>query len=233
MVLDTFESHGEIAVRDRVLSLRETMVLAGVLEKEKEIRNDVSRGVLPAAQVIRIDNARLRFRWPHVVGFRAVYGNRFLDSAELRRVALDKVFVAAAGHSCEKNPELSSYGDWYRFISDCGSSRIHVIIDDYLEINLGKACDDVRTRMNLYAYGLSRVEEKDAVLGGAAVFRDTRISVHHIGKMAEGGVSVKDILEDYPSLTENDVEFAKLYYRARPSVGRPRGTDEHAEIGTE
>jgi uncharacterized protein (DUF433 family) len=69
--------------------------------------------------------------------------------------------------------------------------------------------------MNLYAYGLSRVEENHAVLGGAAVFRDTRISVRHIGKMTDRGVSMKDILEDYPSLAENDVEFAKLYYRAR------------------
>jgi uncharacterized protein (DUF433 family) len=187
----------------------------------------------PAAHVIRGGNARLRLCWPHVVAFAAVYGNRFLDSAELRRVALDKVFVAMAGDGCENNPEVSSYGDWYRFISDCASSPIRVIIDDCLEINLDKACNDVRTRMDLYAYGLSRVEEKDSVLGGAAVFRDTRISVHHIGKMAERGVSIKEILEDYSSLTENDVEFAKLYYRARPSVGRPRGTDEHAEIGTE
>jgi hypothetical protein len=51
--------------------------------------------------------------------------------------------------------------------------------------------------------------------------------------MAERGVSIKEILEDYSSLTENDVEFAKLNYRARSSLGRPRGTEEHAEIGTE
>src|SRR5262249_61594558 len=98
----------------------------------------------------------------------------------------------------------------------------HVDIDDYLEINLGKACTNVRPRINLYADGLNRVEERDPILGGAAVFRDTRVSVLHIGKMAERGVSTTEIMEDY-DLTEGDVEFAKLYFRARPPVGRPRG----------
>jgi hypothetical protein len=37
-------------LRRRLLSLRETFVLAGTVEKEKEIRNDISRGVLPAKQ---------------------------------------------------------------------------------------------------------------------------------------------------------------------------------------
>jgi uncharacterized protein (DUF433 family) len=199
---------------------RETMVLAGTVEKEKEIRNDISRGVLSTANVVRSDNARVCFGWPHVAIFAAVYGNRFLDSAELRRVAIEKAFAAARGGR-DMTPDLSSYSDWHRFISECGSSRTRVDIDNYLEINLGKACDDVRPRMTLYADGLSRVEENDAVLGGAAVFRGTRISVLHIGKMAGRGANVRDILEDCPSLTEADVEFAKLYYTARPPVGRP------------
>ena len=166
--------------------------------------------------LIRTDNARLCFDWAHVVTFAAVYGNRFLDSAVLRRVAFDKVFDAAGGPNRDKDFVISSYHEWYRSFSDYASSQVRVRIDDYLEIDLGKACDDVRSRMNLYANGLSRVEEDNAVLGGAAVFRDSRISVLHIGKMAERGVSVKEILEDHPRLAEQDVEFAKLYYRARP-----------------
>jgi uncharacterized protein (DUF433 family) len=219
MSTGTLERGGAIALRHRLLTLRETMVLAGIVEKEKEIRNDISRGVLSTANVVRSDNARVCFGWPHVVIFAAVYGNRFIDSAELRRVAIEKAFAAARGGR-EMTPDVS-YGDWHRFISDCVSSRTRVSIDNYLEINLGKACNDVRPRMTLYADGLSRVEENDAVLGGAAVFCGTRVSVLHIGKMAGRGANVRDILEDYPSLTEADVEFAKLYYTARPPVGRP------------
>src|SRR5438045_2585936 len=77
-----------------------------------------SRGVMSAENLIRIDNARLCFCWPHVVTFAAVYGNRFLDSAELRRVALDKVFAVASGSHRESDFATSSYHEWYRVISD-------------------------------------------------------------------------------------------------------------------
>jgi len=40
--------------------------------------------------------------------------------------------------------------------------------------------------------------------------------------MARRGAVVKEIVEDYPYLEEQDVEFAKLYVTAYPRVGRPR-----------
>jgi len=209
------DMRGAIAAIPRLLSLRETIVLADITDKEKEIRNDINRGVVPAATVIRIDNAHLCFNWPYVVTFAAVYGNHFLDSMELRKVALEKVFGVANAHPCAH--ALTRHA-WSHILSDCEAT---VAIDDFLEINLRKACTAVRPRLNLYADGLDRVEEKDSVLGGAAVFRDTRLSVLHIGKLATRGERVETILEDYPALTKDDVEFAKLYYRARPPIGRP------------
>jgi uncharacterized protein (DUF433 family) len=221
-----------VAVSPRLLSLRETVVLAGITEREKDIRNDIMRGVLPAANVFRMDTSRLCFHWPYVLTFAAVYGNRFLDNAaELRRVALEKVFVVATGcleeghtafHLTIHAPvSMRSGTEWCRAIETCNFARSRVDIDNYIVINLGKACEDVKPRVNLYAHGLDRVEENNSILGGAAVFRDTRISVLHIGKMGERGVPTAEILEDYPKLTEDDVKFAKLYFRARPSIGRP------------
>lgn len=228
-----------VALNPRLLSLRETVVLAGIAEREKDVRNDIAHGVLPAANVIRLDNSRLCFHWPYVLTFAAVYGNRFLDSTELRRVALEKVFVVATGchdggHAiyalATPHPAVSSGADWCRVIEDCELSGRRIVIDNYLDINVGKACEDVKPRVNLYAHGLERVEENNSILGGAAVFRETRISVLHIGKMAERGVPIEEILEDYPKLTEDDVKFARLYYSARPPVGRPReGAKKHVE----
>lgn len=215
----------------RLLSLRETVVLAGIPEREKDVRNDITHGVLPAANVIRLDNSRLCFHWPYVLTFAAVYGNRFLESTELRKIALEKVFVLATGcseggsavyRSSIPHPDARAGMAWCRIIEECHFARSRVDIDSYLDINVGKACEDVKPRVNLYASGLERVEESANVLGGAAVFRDTRISVLHIGKMAERGVPIETILEDYPRLTEDDVKFARLYFRARPPVGRPK-----------
>ena len=85
-------------------------------------------GVLPAASIIRMDNSRLCFHWPYVLTFAAVYGNRLLDSAELRKVALEKVFIvtsgcrdtAPAGYliGLEEYP-ASTGSDWCRLIDDC------------------------------------------------------------------------------------------------------------------
>jgi uncharacterized protein (DUF433 family) len=217
-----------VALNPRLLSLRETMVLAGVPEKEKEVRNDISRGVVPAASVVRFETARLCFRWPDVVTFAAVYGNRFLDSAELRKVALKEIYILASGHAHHVGPAhlppspFVMESDWDNYFCSCAFAHTSVNIDNYLSIDIGKACEEVKPRVNLYASGLERVEENDSVLGGAAVFKGTRLSVLHIGKMAEAGESIENILEDYPNLTEGDVKFARLYYKARPSVGRPR-----------
>ena len=231
-----------LALSPRLLSLRETMVLAGVVGREKEVRNDIHRGVLRGGNIIRFDNSRLCFNWPYVLTFAAVYGNEYLDSVELRRIALEKVFFVASGRATDGRA-LSEVGltvyhaiinanEWRHILSDCHFSRARVEIDNYLSINLGKACKEVKPRVDAYAVGLDRVEEKDPILGGGAVFLDTRLSVLHIGKMAERGVSVVNILEDYPQLTKGDVEFAKLYYRARPPVGRPRVYRElkHADL---
>jgi uncharacterized protein (DUF433 family) len=217
-----------VALSPRLLSLREAVVLAGVDEKEKEIRNDLHRGVLPDVRVIRFDNSHMCFHLAYVPTFAVIYGNHWLDGRELRRAVFKKVFAVfdAAPTSC-----LEVIDHAFTMMSECArASRIDV--DNYIAVDVGKACEDVTPRVNTYVRGLARVEEKDSVLGGAAVFRDTRISVAHIGGLAERGESIENILEDYPKLTEADVEFAKLYYRARPPVGRPRRSggakDEHS-----
>lgn len=211
-----------VALNPRLLSLRETMVLAGVDEKEKEVRNDISRGLLSAASVISFNTARLCFHLPYVPAFAAIYGNTWFDGAELRRVAFEKVLGFAIGGMPVSNVGLSVTSDyWATALEACDpGTRVH--IDNYLTVDFGKVCEDVKPRIHTYVNGLKRVEEKDSILGGAAVFGNSRISVLHIGRMAECGAPIEHILEDYPTLSEGDVEFAKLYYRARPPVGRPR-----------
>ena len=219
-----------VALNPRLLSLREAVVLAGVDEKEKEIRNDIHRGVLPDARVIRFDNSHLCFHFGYVPTFAAIYGNHWLEGSDLRRVVFEKI-IAVVGSSnlfnCTVSP-LTAVDFVFNLVTNCDRANL-IDVDSYLSIDLGKACGDVKPRMDVYVRGLARVEEKDSVLGGAAVFRDTRISVSHIGNLAERGESVENILEDYPKLTEADVEFAKLYFRARPPVGRPRRSDRVAK----
>jgi uncharacterized protein (DUF433 family) len=36
------------------------------------------------------------------------------------------------------------------------------------------------------------------------------------------GASIKEVREDYPYLKDEDIEFAPVYARAYPRMGRPR-----------
>lgn len=217
--------HGEDAVRPRYLSLRETVVLAGVPEKEKCVRKDIDAGVLAAPRITHLRDAHMRFNWPYVVTFAAVYSDDcMVDSRVLRKTALENVLVAVSGDSAIGCWNSTSSDVWHSTLMNCLVADKRVGIGRFFEVNLARVCESIKPRVDLYSEGLSRVEEDDSILGGRAVFRGTRLSVHHIGKMAENGESVSNILEDYPYLTEGDVMFAVLYNKARPLVGRPRAS---------
>jgi len=60
------------------------------------------------------------------------------------------------------------------------------------------------------------------IMGGQTVFPNSRLSVHHIGKIIDRGESTQAIQEDYPYLSELDLKFAPLYAKAYPVMGRPK-----------
>ncbi|MEM9538362.1 MAG: DUF433 domain-containing protein [Cyanobacteria bacterium P01_E01_bin.42] len=51
------------------------------------------------------------------------------------------------------------------------------------------------------------------IMGGEAVFPNSRLSVRHVGGMLERGERSAVILEDYPYLSERDLMFAHLYVK--------------------
>jgi uncharacterized protein (DUF433 family) len=78
------------------------------------------------------------------------------------------------------------------------------------------SAQDVRARAELYQRGLERIDRDDEILGGEPVFKGTRLAVRHIGGMRANGQSVEQIREDYPELSSDDIEFARLYAEAPP-----------------
>jgi uncharacterized protein (DUF433 family) len=214
-------------VRD-LLSLKEAVVLADV--PEKTVRKDVESGILTAPNLHRLGDGRLTFEWDRVFTLAAVYGNRLLNP-DMRKVAIFKL-----DDMCKKSIEPNW---WVTHKTPVSFTRRYTIpecrninIDKYVILDLFTACHNAVSRVGLYAYGLGRVEEKDDVLGGEAVFECSRLPVKHVGKMVDSGESMENILEDYPYLNEDDVRFASLYFRAHPTSGRPRkdGDSDDAHI---
>jgi uncharacterized protein (DUF433 family) len=58
-------------------------------------------------------------------------------------------------------------------------------------------------------------------MGGTPVFRGTRIPVYLVADMIEQGTPINEILEGYPALTREMVEFASIYASTHPRRGRP------------
>jgi uncharacterized protein (DUF433 family) len=134
----------------------------------------------------------------------------------MRKLVIDKV----EGLNCHVDPRL-----FHWTAMTWGECRL-ISLDNYVVLDMHRVCEDVRPRVDLYAHGLSKIEEKEGVLGGEAVFSGTRLPVLHVGKMYDKGESVGDIRADYSYLTEDDIKFAHLYYRSHPIIGRPRARAE-------
>lgn len=91
-----------------------------------------------------------------------------------------------------------------------------------IDIATGNLRRDLVRRLRLYRRGLRRIESRRDLSGGEPVFSGTRIPVRHIGQLANRGVALTEILEDYPALTADDIAFARLLVALRPDPGRPR-----------
>jgi uncharacterized protein (DUF433 family) len=60
------------------------------------------------------------------------------------------------------------------------------------------------------------------ILGGAPVFRGTRVPVHLIAELVAQGSMPAELIESYPRLTAEMIRLAPVYAAAYPLRGRPR-----------
>jgi uncharacterized protein (DUF433 family) len=79
----------------------------------------------------------------------------------------------------------------------------------------------VNQRLKVFARGKRRVVSTPDILGGEPVFEGTRVSVRHVGELAKKGVALATLLEDFPRLTEADIEFARIFVELGKPPGRP------------
>jgi len=82
--------------------------------------------------------------------------------------------------------------------------------------------DEVKAEVRKRAQELAKLGEKvEFRSDGEAVLKRTGIEVHRIAALLNGGMTAKEICEDYPSLTAEAVATAKAYAEAYPKTGRP------------
>ena len=97
-----------------------------------------------------------------------------------------------------------------------------VDLSEVLSLKLGPIVRELAERVAVFENWKERLVTREDILGGEPVFPDSRLAVRRVGALAERGESTKAIVEDYPFLKPADVDFARLYTKAYPRVGRPR-----------
>ena len=80
----------------------------------------------------------------------------------------------------------------------------------------------VAKNLATFRWGKRRVVSSPEVLGGEPVFRGTRIPVQHVASLFRKSVPEQEIVEDFPSLSERDLAYARLFSRLGEKPGRPR-----------
>lgn len=186
-------SEGELAA----LSLSPAEVSALLEIPERRVRKEVEHGLLPSPPELDFDM---------VVYIKVLHRLSELEPpVEWRRRMLASIRNALM------HGRLFAVSDEFELVAGLLRLRLRTVAEEVSE-----------QLVPFYRWRDARVVSDPEILAGEPVFRDSRLSVRRVGHALERGEKVATILEDYPYLTAEDVEFAPRYARAYPRVGRPR-----------
>ena len=95
-----------------------------------------------------------------------------------------------------------------------------VFFSPVMILRLGPIVREIRHRVERVTTWKTKLTIDPNVLGGETVFPHSRLSVRSVGALLERGASQESIREDNPYLDHEDLEFARVFVRAYPRVGR-------------
>lgn len=97
-----------------------------------------------------------------------------------------------------------------------------VALSAITELRVGDVAHEMEDKVDRFLKWKATIVEDPGILGGEPVFPKSRISVRRVGGLVLRGVDESEIRGDYPDLTREDLELAKLFVLAYPKKGRPR-----------
>jgi uncharacterized protein (DUF433 family) len=117
----------------------------------------------------------------------------------------------------------------YRLVAEAvRSAAVSVQFARLLTLDVKPVVDELEDKVTRFQRWKKKLVTSDDIMGGEPVFPKRRLTVRRVGEMLERGESPDVVIEDYPYLTAEDLEFARLFVRAYPRVGRPPSTRQAA-----
>ena len=96
-------------------------------------------------------------------------------------------------------------------------------LHELLVVRIGPTVKRATTKAAGFRSWCDRLVQDDTIKGGEPVFPRSRLSVRHVGELLsrEPEKARAELMEDYPFLSNEDLEFAPVFVQAYPRVGRP------------
>ena len=124
---------------------------------------------------------------------------------------------------------VSERAEMYRLVvSAVRSASASVRLARLLTLEVKPVMDELEDKMTRFQRWKDRLVTSPDIMGGEPVFPRRRLTVRRVGEMLERGESPGVVREDYPYLTAEDLELARLFVRAYPRVGRPPASRQAA-----
>ena len=176
--------------------------------------------VLTQLSVKAVNNAIDKKTIPAVSGRRAGHATRLLDLRALMSLALERRLADRFV------PELRR--EVFDALATAPRNRVS-LEGGFLIIDLREPRRELATALRALRRARDVVVSDPDILGGAPVFRGTRVPVHLIATLIGQGSTETDLLEAYPRLTAEMVHLAPTYAAAYPLRGRPRAQPWHGQ----
>ena len=136
----------------------------------------------------------------------------------IRTILWRDVLYMLADQSLRENLSATGRANFYDALKNAQPTKIKEISFDNLSFELEVFIKELDERTQELNRLFAEVEFRS---DGEAILKGTSIEVYRIAALLSGGLTVKDILADYPSLSKEKVEVAGAYATAHPKAGRP------------
>jgi uncharacterized protein (DUF433 family) len=116
--------------------------------------------------------------------------------------------------------ELTPKGrtDFYHALKSQPAGRQREVRFGHLSVEI----DDFRAAVEARTSELSELADKvEFRADGEVLLKGTAIEIYRIAALLSGGLTVQEILADYPTLDADAIGVAKTYAEAHPKPGRP------------
>jgi uncharacterized protein (DUF433 family) len=110
-----------------------------------------------------------------------------------------------------------------RWQPGCNTQRAARIELGVVTVDVTVAERRMEDRVALLRDAAQLVVSDPDIRGGEPVVRGTRIPVYLLADLTKQGASPNELLEDFPSLTDEGLRAALVYARTTPRRGRPKG----------